>query len=159
MWSDLDDREREARRAVVTLIAAGVAPDVESLAESLGCPPADARRVLDALAAKGCVLRDQADGGICAAYPLSTRPTRHCVTLGRDQRVHALCAMDALGVSPLFGTPAVIESTCPHCQQAIRLAVRKGRVRDMHPPTAALWYARADLLEGPVEGVNLSLEH
>ncbi len=159
VWADLDDREREARKVVVRLVAAGKEPDARALAEALGCSRAASGRLLDALVAKGFVVRDGRDGGIVAAYPLSVRPTRHRVTLANGQRVHALCAMDALGVSPLFQTPAEIESSCPHCQQAVRLEVQEGRVRAMDPSTAAIWYSMADLLERRVEGLNLSAEH
>ena len=158
MWSGLNDREREARRAVVTLIAAGVAPDEAALTEALGCPQAAAAARLNALVAKGCISRDEGHGGIVAAYPLSTRPTRHRVTPAGGRRVHALCAMDALGVSPLFATASAIESTCPHCERGIRLEVWDGQVRRVDPPSTALWYARADLLERPIEGLNLSVE-
>src|SRR5574341_1794976 len=129
MWSGLNDREREARRAVVTLIAAGVAPDEAALAEALGCPQAAAVELLEALVAKGCLVWDGAHGGIVAAYPLSTRSTRHRVTPAGGRTVHALCAMDALGVSRPEERPSAIESSCPHCGRTITLEVRHGQVQ------------------------------
>ncbi len=158
MWGRLDESEREARRALVGLIAAGSAPDAGSLAEVLRASPAVAGRVLEALVAKGFAVRGDAGGAIVAAYPLSVRPTRHRVTLGAGHTVHALCAMDALGVAPLFQTTAVVESRCPHCEGPIRLEVRDGAVRG-GPPTAVLWYSMAELLEKRVEGLDLSAEH
>lgn len=159
MWGDLDDREREARKAVVNLIAGGAVPNVETLAEALVCSHAAARHFLDALVAKGFVVQDGAHGGIVAAYPLSVRPTRHRVALGTGQKVYALCAMDALGVSPFFGVSAAIESRCPHCEGPIHLDVRGGEVTRRDPPTTVLWYGMADLLEKRIEGLNLSAEH
>ncbi len=159
MWGTLNGREREARRAVLTLISAGRAPNREALAGALGVSPAAARRLLNGLVAKGFAVRETVNGAIAAAYPLSVRPTRHRVTLGSGPKVHALCAVDALGVSPLFGASVTIESRCPHCDRIIRLDVHNGEVVKKDPPTAVLWYSMADLLEKRVEGLNLSREH
>lgn len=158
MWGDLDDRERETRKAVVSLIAEGKTPGAEALAEALGGSRAASAQLLDALAGKGFVVRDAADS-IVAAYPLSVRPTRHRVTLGTGQKVYALCAMDALGVSPFFGVSAAIESRCPHCEGPIHLEMRDGEVTRRDPPSTVLWYSRAELLEKRIEGLNLSAEH
>lgn len=158
-WAPLSDREHKARKAVVHLIAAGVVPDAGALAGAVGCSRAASRQLLETLATKGCAVRDGMDGRIVAAYPLSIRPTRHRVTLGTGQRVHALCAVDALGTSPLFGTSAVVESSCPHCRRTIRLRVEDGEVRVREPSGAALWYTLTDLLERPIAGLNLSAEH
>lgn len=159
IWGELTDAERAARRAVVDLIAEGTTPDAEALAGALACSPLEARRLLAGLTAKGCLVRDGTEGGIVAAYPLSLRPTRHRVTLAGRTSVYALCGVDALGISPLFGLPAMIEARCPHCERPIRLRVEEGEVRERDPPGAALWYSLADLLERPIAGLNLSAEH
>ncbi len=159
MWGTLDDRERAAREAVLSLIREGKAPDADLLAVDLGRTRAEAGALLDALVAKGCVVRDAVSGHITAAYPLSTQPTRHRVTLAGGQTVHALCAVDALGVSPVFGLSAAIEARCPHCERILRLEVADGEVRSRDPSSAVIWYSMADLLERRVEGLNLSAEH
>ena len=160
MWGTLDAREREARRALLSLILrGGRPPDGEALAGALGCPCEVAGQLLEALAAKGFVVRDSGPGHIVAAYPLSVGPTRHRVTLAGGRTAYALCAMDALGVSALFQTAAAIETRCPHCDGLIDLEVRDGEVTRRDPPTAAIWYSMADLLERRIEGLNLSAEH
>lgn len=73
--------------------------------------------------------------------------------------MHALCAMDALGISPLFGVATAIETRCPHCERTIRLEVHDGDIRRRQPSSAVLWYSMAELLEKRVEGLNLSAEH
>ena len=73
MWGELDESEREARKAVLGIISEGMAPDVDLLAVAVQCPRAEAARLLDALVAKGYVVRDEAQGSITAAYPLSVR--------------------------------------------------------------------------------------
>jgi|SRR3990170_2895104 len=158
MWGTLDDREREARKAVLRLISGDKTPDMDLLAEVLECNRDDAGRLLEALEAKGYVVRDGVHG-ITAAYPLSVRPTRHRVTLENGRSVYALCGVDALGVSPLFGLSAAIEARCPHCERTIRLDVQGDEVVKKDPSTAVLWYSMAELLEKPIEGLNLSAEH
>ncbi len=159
MWGNLDDREREARKALLTLMLEGKAPNVDLLAVALGLPHSEVGQLLEALVAKGFVVRDTSQGAVAAAYPLSVRPTRHRVTLGSGQRVHALCAVDALGVSPLFGVSVTIEACCPHCDQTIRLHVQEGEIANREPADAVLWYSMADLLEKRIEGLDLSAEH
>jgi hypothetical protein len=159
MWGILDDRERKARKAVLTLISEGRAPREELVAAALNCYRAEAGRLLDELASKGYVVRNGAQGAITTAYPLSALPTRHRVTLQSGQSVYALCAVDALGVSPLFGVSATIEARCPHCERIIRLDVHDAEVMDKDPSTAVLWYSMADLLEKRIEGLNLAAEH
>ena len=158
MWGTLDNREREARKMVLHLISEGRVPGADSLAASLGCSRGDAAARLDGLVAKGYVVRD-GEGDIAAAYPLSVRPTRHRVTLGRSKPVYALCAVDALGVSAVFGVSAAIEARCPHCERLICLAVANGEVVRREPASTVLWYTMADLLEKRIEGLNLSALH
>jgi hypothetical protein len=158
MWGTLDAGERDARRALLYLLAEGAIADASALAASLGCSASQGAHLLEALVAKGYVVRGGVDG-ILAAYPLSVRPTRHRVTLEGGRAVYALCAVDALGVSPLFGVDTVIETHCPHCERAIRLDVRSGDVQGAVPSTAVLWYSMADLLEKRIEGLDLSAEH
>lgn len=158
MWATLDDREREARKAILTLVSERSVPDASSLAAALTCTRAEAAGLLDALVEKGYVVREEGQG-IVAAYPLSVRPTRNRVLLGNGRWMYALCAVDALGASPLFGVPARIEARCPHCEGTIRLAIVDGEVRNRDPVSAVLWYSMADLLEERVEGLNLAADH
>ncbi|MEJ7569815.1 MAG: organomercurial lyase [Gaiellaceae bacterium] len=44
------------------------------------------------------------DGAITVAYPFSGRPAAHRVQLDVHE-VHAMCAIDALGIAPMFGRP------------------------------------------------------
>lgn len=60
------------------------------------------------------------DGEVAGAYPFSAEDTPHRVLMdGREMR--AMCAVDALAISPMFHLPAVIESRCHVSEQAIRL--------------------------------------
>jgi hypothetical protein len=49
-------------------------------------------------------------GEIAVAYPFSAAPTRHRVRIGDKVDVHAMCAIDALGIAPMLGQDTEIES-------------------------------------------------
>ena len=52
-----------------------------------------------------------ADGNPAGAYPFTSEEREHKVHLN-GVRVHCMCALDALAVSPMFNTPTVIDSQC-----------------------------------------------
>jgi hypothetical protein len=52
-----------------------------------------------------------ADGNPAGAYPFTSEEREHKVHIN-DVRVHCMCALDALAVSPMFNTPTVIGSQC-----------------------------------------------
>lgn len=46
----------------------------------------------------------ESDGGsVVVAYPFSGRPTDHVVEMTDTPRIHAMCAIDALGVPLMAG--------------------------------------------------------
>ena len=75
-----------------------------------------------------------ANGQIRMANPFSAVPTAH--------RVHAAgrswfgsCAWDALGICAALHADGDIESSCPHCGEAIGLSIRSAK-----PSTESLWF-------------------
>jgi len=52
-----------------------------------------------------------ADGDPVGAYPFTMEPREHKVRVNGYQ-VHAMCALDALAVSPMFGLKTQIDSRC-----------------------------------------------
>ena len=52
-----------------------------------------------------------ADGNPAGAYPFTSEEREHKVHIN-DVTVHCMCALDALGVSPMFNKPTVIDSQC-----------------------------------------------
>jgi hypothetical protein len=71
----------------------------------------DPGQVQEKLAAEDLVHFD-GDGEITVAYPFSRRPTRHRVRI-EGHTVFAMCAIDALGMAPMFERAIVIESSDP----------------------------------------------
>ena len=62
------------------------------------------------------------DGGIALAYPFSTDATDFGVSV-EGAGVHAVCAIDALGVAALAGRRTEISCRCPVCHMPTSVAV------------------------------------
>ena len=71
------------------------------------------------------------DGEIAVAYPFSGRPTAHRVRFRGGHEVDAMCAIDALGIAPMFGEAVEIDSRDPISGDAVRARVA--------PDGAAAW--------------------
>jgi len=66
---------------------------------------------------------DPATGEIHMAHPFSALPTRFRVrAAGVDW--HANCAWDAFGICAALEVDGEIDTSCPHCGEPIRCAVR-----------------------------------
>lgn len=79
----------------------------------------DAPSLLERLHRGDLVVLD-AGGEPVGAYPFTLEETPHRLTIrGRD--VYAMCAFDALAVSPTFGTEVLIRSRCRVSGESIRL--------------------------------------
>jgi Alkylmercury lyase len=90
-------------------------------------------------------------GELLAAYPFSAAPTPHCLTLGGGVSVHAMCAIDALGVSAMLGQPVTVTSAQPGTGQQVTVQV-DGDQATWEPPTAVvLAAATADCCAPSVE--------
>jgi mercuric reductase len=70
----------------------------------------DVRQALADLAQADLVVLSK-HGAIQGAYPFTTAKTPHRVTLN-GHTVHAMCALDAVAVAPMFGVDTVAESVC-----------------------------------------------
>jgi len=81
------------------------------------------------------VLAVDEQGEIRAAYPFSPVPTRHQVTWDGGTGVHAMCAVDALGMSAMLGVPVTITSTEPDTDRIVTVQVEHDTAR-WSPDTA-----------------------
>jgi Alkylmercury lyase len=130
------------RRLLGAFLAHGGPPDpaaVAGMAADVGLEP---RQALAALAAADVVHTDPASGTINVAYPFSGRPTSHRVRLAGGPTVHAMCALDALGIPQMTGRDALIGSTDPGSGQQITVELRRGAWR-WRPATAVVLVATA----------------
>jgi hypothetical protein len=100
----------------------GAPPSAASLDEVAAPFGADGREVLARLHAAD-FLRLDAAGGISAAYPFSGVPTPHLVRIEGGPAVFSMCAVDALGIAAMLGTPVTISSAEPGTGTLITVTV------------------------------------
>jgi hypothetical protein len=83
-----------------------------------------------------------AGGVVAVAYPFSGVPTRHLVELDGLPAVHAMCAIDALGLPFMAGRDGRITSTDPRDGAPVVVSVRDG-AWSWTPASAVVVAARA----------------
>jgi mercuric reductase len=72
------------------------------------------------------------DAEIVGAYPLTTENTPHKV-LSNNITVNAMCAVDALSISPMFGEETRIESRCHVTGAPIRIQQKGQEILEAFP--------------------------
>ena len=126
----LTDSERELYYSILRHFRTRGRPsdaEVRETAERLGM---DADRALEILAREDLVHRGP-DGEVTVAYPFSGRPTAHRVRFPGGHEVYAMCAIDALGIAPMFGQPIEIASRDPLTGEGIQV--------ELEPDGQATW--------------------
>jgi hypothetical protein len=98
----------------------GDAPYTDDLPAPVGISRGEALALLDRL---DLVHVDPA-GRVVVAYPFSGRRTLHTVRLGDGPRLHAMCAIDAVGIPLMAGRDGVIVSADPIDGHPIRVERR-----------------------------------
>ncbi len=161
MWGSLTSKERLARRTLLELIlTTGRGPSLKALASRLEISESVAAELLSALERKRCLVRDPRSNTINAVYPLSLRPTHYRLTLkDKGQQRYAMCAIDALGVGPLFGVAVIVNAACPHCGRSIRIQIEESQIVAVKPARVVVWDSLPDLLTKPEPSLNLAKTH
>jgi hypothetical protein len=139
-WQGHTPAEDAVRRTILELYRElGHAPPREEIARRSRMAPERARALLDRLAGRDLVVLE--GDQIVGAYPLTDRPTEHRVRV-EGQRLHAMCAIDALGVGAMYGTNTLIGSRCRLCRAAIDITtVDHGRRFDTVLPGETVVFA------------------
>jgi hypothetical protein len=78
------------------------------------------------------------DGEITVAYPFSGRETAHRVRFPGGHEVHAMCAIDALGIAPMFEQTIQIRSDDPVTGEAFQAEVAPDGRATWEPCTAVV---------------------
>ncbi len=140
--SELEDR---ARRYVLRHFAdTGRAPGLAELRRELQLPAEEvAAAILTRLHESDLIVYDAATTRIAAAYPFSGEPTGHRVEIG-TRSLHALCAIDALGIPFMLDAPGVIRSECFWCHAPVEVHVAGGKIRTHRPAGVVAWYPDKD---------------
>jgi alkylmercury lyase len=120
--ADLSDLALELAAAGFAALCEGRAARPEEL---LPGRPARVRQAAAELARQGRAEVD-GDGRLVGVHGLTLRPTRHTfVHAGRTHRTW--CAFDAVGIPAALGLDAVAHTTCPACDHALGVPIRRGR--------------------------------
>ncbi len=139
-WSGLGTREDRVWRTVIELFAAlGRAPSATEIADAAALSPEHVADELAKLRRRDVLVLD-GDGRITGAYPFTERKTGHRVTLG-GKSLTAMCAIDALGVGPMFNADTEIVSSCKQCGATIHVETSAGgtAIGSRAPQTAVVW--------------------
>lgn len=78
------------------------------------------------------------DGEIIVAYPFSGRVSSYRVLFADGHEVHAMCAIDALGIAPMFEQTIEIRSHDPLTGAAFQAKVAPGDAASWEPDTAVV---------------------
>lgn len=135
------DAQALYRALLPAFAATGAPPPLADAAAGAGLTTNRARTALYELAAADLVSLD-GDGTLAGAFPLSARPTRHRVQVQHGPVLHAMCAVDALGVPAMLGRTAVVTSTDPASGEPVQVQVTQDGRLDVEPPDAVVLLAR-----------------
>ena len=129
-------------RTILRLYAdRGRPPMPADIAAASGVAADGILRTLQTLRAHDLIALDPPSGDIRLAYPFTQAATGHRVEL-RGRVLHALCAIDALGVAGMYRTDIAISSRCHHCDAPVQVeTASEGKaLRSLEPSGAAVWY-------------------
>jgi hypothetical protein len=142
----LDPLDGRVHRMILRTFANTGSPPSRAELNRLAADPAAIDQVLARLH-HADVLRLDPAGTPAVAYPFSAAPTRHRVQILGEAEVYAMCAIDALGISPMLGADTRISSTDPLTAQQVTVHTDDGDT-SWRPDTAVVVVpARAS--EGP----------
>lgn len=110
--SRLSEPERHLYFWILRRFAAGGRPSNAETRHAAGELGLDAESALGTFAAQDLVHLDRS-GEIDVAYPFSGRPTAHRVRFPSGHEAYAMCAIDALGLAPMFEQPIGVASRDP----------------------------------------------
>ena len=137
----LSEVEERARRYVLRYFAdTARAPSLSELQRKLQLPSdEDVGVILSRLHGADLIVYGAARARIVAAYPFSAEPTGHRVEIG-NRTLHALCAIDALGIPFMLDAPGVIRSGCFWCHAPVGVHVEGGAIAAHWPADVVAWY-------------------
>jgi hypothetical protein len=129
-------------RTILRLYAdLGKPPKLADIATATGIGADDVAGLLRTLRSRDLVDLDPHSGDIRLAYPFTQAATGHSVELN-GHVLHALCAIDALGVAAMYRTDITISSPCRRCGATVhvRTAAQGKSLYSVVPSGAVVWY-------------------
>jgi hypothetical protein len=86
------------------------------------------------------------DGEIALAYPFSTQPSDFQVQVG-GTKIHAICAVDALGTAAMVRRRTDVTCVCPTCRASVSIGISPDGLTVEHasPPDPRVWTGVKDV--------------
>lgn len=146
-WRDRQTIGATARAVLETILGrfveVGGPVPIEALTPNLADrDPAGIAEALRELDEKDLIMLQ--DGRVVLAYPFAGDPTPFRVVLPGGRERYAVCAVDALGIPPMLGQPAAIQSRCHHCGDPLQIEV--GLAGPLGSSEAMVWVGERSLL-------------
>lgn len=142
-WSQpLEATQDLVWRTVLELFATfGRPPHLAEIGREIDFSEENIRMLVADLQGHDLLATDKSANMIVYAYPFTAHDTEHRVEL-RGREIHAVCAIDALGVAGMLRTDAAIESSCRACGTRIEIGTAQaGKSLDYgRPGDAVVWY-------------------
>ena len=120
------------QKVLFTLVELGRAPTSSEIAEVLGEGNID--ESLRRLGADDLIVLDGETRLPAGAYPVTIESTPHLI-LVNGNTIHAMCALDALSVAPMFDATVVIDSVCHVLKTPIRIHMQASNITEVQPST------------------------
>jgi Alkylmercury lyase len=133
----LTEAERELYFWILRRFATDGRPSSGEVRAAAGRLGLDTENALATLSREDLVHRRR-DGEISVAYPFSGRPTAHRVRFPSGHEVDAMCAIDALGISPMFGQRIEVESRDPVSGETVGARVAPDGAAEWWPESAVV---------------------
>ncbi|MFD6353453.1 organomercurial lyase [Nocardia tengchongensis] len=124
----------------------GRPPTIDELSEAVAEQDVPTSAVLQELHDADVIRLDE-NGAIASAYPFSTAPTPHQVRIADGPVVHAMCAVDALGLAAMLDTDIEVTSSDPLTHVPITVTVRDQHLSS--DPTSAVVFVGGQATQGP----------
>jgi hypothetical protein len=134
-------RDRVWRSVITLFVSLGRPPYLREIGEATGVAIDQLREIMTELEAHDLLGIDKSADRVRYAYPFTGEPNEHRVQLhGRE--LHALCAIDALGIGGMLGTDVVITASCRACGKPIEVTTAAGgkSLGQARPADAVVWY-------------------
>jgi hypothetical protein len=135
--SRLAHAERDLYFWILRRFAERGRPSAAETWEAAGGLGLDPARALQTMATEDLV-HTGGDGEITVAYPFSGRPTEHHVRFEDGHEVYAMCAIDALGIAPMFDQSIEFLSNDPLTGERIEVVVTRDGTGKWQPEEAAV---------------------
>jgi mercuric reductase len=113
-----------------TLVGQGRTPDGLELAKLVGEGNID--ESLQRLSADDLIVLDSKGKRPVGAYPVTLENTPHTI-LVNGNTIHAMCALDALSVAPMFNTEVVIDSVCYVSRSPVHIYMQGSNIVEAQP--------------------------